>query len=1345
MGDLIFARKWKVVRTIGTGGMGTVYEVEHLRLPRRRALKRLRQELSDDPNIERRFYREAVMMAELEHPHIVTVHDVDVDDELGAFILMDLVHGVNLAQMINEQGRLPFGEVVRIGCQIASALDFAHSRGVVHRDLKPGNILIDSANGNALLTDFGIAKQISRGGDQTTGDPTTSFVGTYRYSSPEQMRNDEIDSRADIYSLGVVLYESSTGTRFLKEIREEAIPAHVMGYVKGWEPRIQFPAGVPGRFHELVRECLILNRNERIESAAIVLRRLPECDSDLSAGVDPTSIQDAPLGRAATEVTRAQSFISERAALRNTAERILSHVETLATEASRLGVWFEDTEAVAALREALGEISALEEERAFGMAYRRLNDLAEEARVILATRERRTRDAVVESLERAEAEWAAIVGAAEDFLGDDLAAQWARKTEDLRRSVDGGDVVSLVGGVHELLDLLCEAERRRLLGRLRGLESKVDEFGAVLAQAEHVGVEVLCQDNHVVLRSRIQACAKELSGGELGELKEQVESVARQVDEAISSMRGHVAEGVGERLRDLRDQVASMVGNAGRFARMHENLVPPTGQREALEHRDPEDFASVLSIISSVESGLRDFVSTVGVSASLAVQSSLDEAREIAAELEEAGGSMSFDVEVLSRELAAELSSYRWEDACNEAESRVAEARQIRDAIVEARISKARDSAIAAQQAITNLPVEPAEIESCRRLMEQASSAAGWRELVRAYEEGRGRWDALRAIGQERAGQIEDARREIEVLIDRARPAPVEVVGKALLEAETELRREPLCDPRSLRKAAQKLARSLDDVPLFENARSRRQLLESEISRRGSGSASKWRLRRCLWLQREAMAAFERSEWEKAARDFAKALACLPDAAVAATTAAPFSWGRRPKLLVGGVVVGVLALAGGYLGDYLLDEASEASPLTLKEREAVQTSELLQPMILSAESGGSLVEVDPRNVNRPPVVAVDPPVGRPLQSRRGDKLNFRIAADDPDGDQLLIHWQDRGERIATGPELTLEVEGPHQIDAIVEDGNSEPVRVGPWEVALTDAEPLQLGVRPRRLGTLVFDIPQSFEVEIPRDLRSKDLVYDWRLNGRKVSEQPSFLLLNDDAGLIGNERVSLSVLVEHGDRSFSHEWRFRVKPRRPRIVATNPATPSISAIVGQELIVEVGAADPIGNQVLTYVFRTDEDVQESQRPSYRIDSSQAGRFDVAAMIRDNYGQESEARAWTIEIRPAEELIDHRALIREWLNQLLAAETAGRIDVIVDLRRLSAAERQRLEQSMRTKSGFEVEFMDIAIEEDGENRYRVTYDRRERFRDPSGKAQEIEVRVVDRVRLDDGIVVREGVS
>jgi serine/threonine-protein kinase len=200
--------QYEVESEIGRGGMSVVYRARDLRLNRTVAIKVLPPELAYDPAIRTRFTREAQTSAQLSHAHIVPIYDVGEREGIAYFV-MTLVTGGNLAALLAREPRQPIDEVRRLLCEIADALAYAHLRGVIHRDIKPDNILLDADSGRAIVTDFGIARAIEAGTRLTI---TGNALGTPGYMSPEQAVGErEIDGRSDIYSLGVLAYQMVTG------------------------------------------------------------------------------------------------------------------------------------------------------------------------------------------------------------------------------------------------------------------------------------------------------------------------------------------------------------------------------------------------------------------------------------------------------------------------------------------------------------------------------------------------------------------------------------------------------------------------------------------------------------------------------------------------------------------------------------------------------------------------------------------------------------------------------------------------------------------------------------------------------------------------------------------------------------------------------------------------------------------------------------------------------------------------------------------------------------------------------------------------------------------------------
>ncbi len=209
---------YEILDAIGAGGMGEVYRAKDTRLDRTVAIKILPTHLSSDPVRKQRFEREAKTISSLNHPNICVLHDVGQQDGID-YLVMECIEGETLGKRL-EKGPLPLDQVLKFGMQIADALDKAHRSGVVHRDLKPGNIMLTPTG--AKLLDFGLAKPTAPLSCATTltsatrNSPMTeqgTIVGTFQYMSPEQIEGKELDGRSDLFSLGAVLYEMLTGQR----------------------------------------------------------------------------------------------------------------------------------------------------------------------------------------------------------------------------------------------------------------------------------------------------------------------------------------------------------------------------------------------------------------------------------------------------------------------------------------------------------------------------------------------------------------------------------------------------------------------------------------------------------------------------------------------------------------------------------------------------------------------------------------------------------------------------------------------------------------------------------------------------------------------------------------------------------------------------------------------------------------------------------------------------------------------------------------------------------------------------------------------------------------------------
>ena len=200
---IILGKRYEVLSKIGAGGMADVYKGKDLMLNRFVAIKVLKKEYKEDENFVRKFKSEAQAAAGLLNPNIVNVYDVGEDRGLY-YMIMEIVDGITLKEYIQRKGRLTHKEVLSIAIQMCTGIGAAHAAGIVHRDIKPHNIMI-SKEGKVKVTDFGIAKAIS------SNTISSNAMGSVHYTSPEQARGGYSDAKSDIYSIGITLYEMATG------------------------------------------------------------------------------------------------------------------------------------------------------------------------------------------------------------------------------------------------------------------------------------------------------------------------------------------------------------------------------------------------------------------------------------------------------------------------------------------------------------------------------------------------------------------------------------------------------------------------------------------------------------------------------------------------------------------------------------------------------------------------------------------------------------------------------------------------------------------------------------------------------------------------------------------------------------------------------------------------------------------------------------------------------------------------------------------------------------------------------------------------------------------------------
>ena len=260
--------QFKVLKKIGAGGMAEVYLAEDTRLQRKVVLKFLLEQYASEPEIKARFTQEARAAAKLNHPNIITIHEV-AEYQGRPFIAMEYLSGGTLKHLMATR-EITFGEIIEIGIQVGDGLNRAHESGIVHRDIKPQNLLLDK-DGRVKIADFGLAK-VKGGSKISTGGST---FGTMAYMSPEQTRGEDVDRRSDIFSFGVVLYEMITRHQPFKGDNAAAIINSILNEIP--EPLARYKAGVPEGFQRLADKALEKDRAERyqhIDDMVADLKRL---------------------------------------------------------------------------------------------------------------------------------------------------------------------------------------------------------------------------------------------------------------------------------------------------------------------------------------------------------------------------------------------------------------------------------------------------------------------------------------------------------------------------------------------------------------------------------------------------------------------------------------------------------------------------------------------------------------------------------------------------------------------------------------------------------------------------------------------------------------------------------------------------------------------------------------------------------------------------------------------------------------------------------------------------------------------------------------------------------------
>ena len=280
--------RYEVLKRVGSGGMADVYMAKDHKLNRNVAVKVLKSEYVEDEKFLKKFETEAQAVARLSHPNIVNVYDVGIEDGIN-YIVMELAEGMTLKEYIRRKGYLSPKETVEISMQIASAISHAHKNHIIHRDIKPQNILV-SEIGNVKVTDFGIAKATS----SNTVTSTATAMGSVHYISPEQAKGRFCDEKSDIYSLGITMYEMVTG--HVPFDHENGVTIALMHLQNEITPPSQIRDGIPDSLEKIILKCTMKKPEERYQTADDLIADLRLVFEDTSGGyvgVVP-AIDDSP-------------------------------------------------------------------------------------------------------------------------------------------------------------------------------------------------------------------------------------------------------------------------------------------------------------------------------------------------------------------------------------------------------------------------------------------------------------------------------------------------------------------------------------------------------------------------------------------------------------------------------------------------------------------------------------------------------------------------------------------------------------------------------------------------------------------------------------------------------------------------------------------------------------------------------------------------------------------------------------------------------------------------------------------------------------------------------------------
>jgi len=333
--------QFEIVELIGQGTMGKVYLARQLSVDRTVAVKVLKKKLASDPQVVRRFHREAKAAARLNHPNIVTIHLVgEMEADHTPYMVMEYVEGASLEKVCATQGALPIPRVLTLATQIASALAEAHRNGVLHRDLKPDNIAVfeqGTPRETAKVLDFGIAKILHSDEEMSQLTKTGTIFGTPAYISPEQASGEHLDHRTDLYSMGVLIFRMATGRLpFENSSGLEVLVRHIKD--KPPRPRDLNPS-IPPDLEDIILKLLAKNRDDRFPSADALIEALARLQSGMSGMFMAAALPPPPTQQVTTSQIMSSSVLDDAFPQRRKAW-LVPVIVLLAFSAVGVGAWW---------------------------------------------------------------------------------------------------------------------------------------------------------------------------------------------------------------------------------------------------------------------------------------------------------------------------------------------------------------------------------------------------------------------------------------------------------------------------------------------------------------------------------------------------------------------------------------------------------------------------------------------------------------------------------------------------------------------------------------------------------------------------------------------------------------------------------------------------------------------------------------------------------------------------------------------------------------------------------------------------------------------------------------------